>query len=145
MEFTTLGELITYQTDLVSRNLTKFVKDDSLKNKKELRIKEQIERNKKLPNQIWERLIPSRENLNEEKKRKQVLLVGIITFAGIIIHNIPEGMAAFMSTAYDLNSGIIIVIAISLHNIPEGLAVAGAIVNTKLWIFFTQYNYLRIL
>ncbi|MEL7569270.1 MAG: zinc transporter ZupT [Eubacteriaceae bacterium] len=66
-------------------------------------------------------------NLNEEKKRKQVLLVGIITFAGIIIHNIPEGMAAFMSSAYDLNSGIIIVIAISLHNIPEGLAVAGAI------------------
>ena len=38
-----------------------------MKNKKELRIKEQIERNKKLPNQIWERLIPSRENLNEEK------------------------------------------------------------------------------
>lgn len=36
MEFTTLEELITYQTDLVSRNLTKFVKDDSSKNKKEL-------------------------------------------------------------------------------------------------------------
>ncbi len=66
-------------------------------------------------------------NLNEEKKRQQVLLVGIITFAGIIIHNIPEGMAAFMSSAYDVNSGIIVVFAISLHNIPEGLCIAGAI------------------
>ena len=35
--------------------------------KMKYKIKEQIERNKKLPNQIWERLIPSRENLNEEK------------------------------------------------------------------------------
>lgn len=67
------------------------------------------------------------DGLNEDKKRQQILVVGIITFSGIIIHNIPEGMAAFMSSAYDINSGIIIVIAIALHNIPEGLAIAGAI------------------
>jgi len=66
-------------------------------------------------------------NFNAESKKKQILLIGLITSLGIVIHNIPEGMAAFVSSAYDIKSGLIIVLAISLHNIPEGLCIAGAI------------------
>ncbi len=59
-------------------------------------------------------------------KKKQALLAGIVTCLGIVIHNIPEGMAAFISSAYDLKSGFVIVAAIALHNIPEGLCIASA-------------------
>lgn len=65
-------------------------------------------------------------NKSLEDKRKQALLAGIITSLGIIIHNIPEGMAAFVSSAYDIQSGLVIVLAIALHNIPEGLCIASA-------------------
>ena len=46
------------ELELRERELELKVKEIALK-EKELRIKGQIERNKKLPNQTWERLIPS--------------------------------------------------------------------------------------
>ncbi len=70
------------------------------------------------------KIIPADQPL--DAKKKQALLAGIVTCLGIIIHNIPEGMAAFMSSAYDLKSGFVIVVAITLHNIPEGLCIASA-------------------
>lgn len=50
--------------------------------------------------------------------------VGIISMISIIIHNIPEGMATFISTNTNINLGIKLTIAITLHNIPEGISIA---------------------
>lgn len=55
---------------------------------------------------------------------KSLYKLGIITTIGIIIHNIPEGIATFITTSEDLKLGISITIAIAMHNIPEGISIA---------------------
>ena len=50
--------------------------------------------------------------------------VGIISMITLIIHNIPEGIATFITTNKDIKLGISLGIAILLHNIPEGICVS---------------------
>lgn len=50
--------------------------------------------------------------------------VGVISMFAIILHNIPEGMATFMTTNTNPKLGISLSIAIALHNIPEGISIA---------------------
>ena len=42
----------------------------------------------------------------------------------IIIHNIPEGIATYISSETNIKLGISITIAIAMHNIPEGISIA---------------------
>ena len=56
----------------------------------------------------------------------------------IIIHNIPEGIATFISTKKDTSLGISLTIAIAIHNIPEGISIAIPIyysTNSKIKAF----------
>lgn len=48
----------------------------------------------------------------------------IFVFFGVFIHNLPEGMATFISTITEIELGILLAIAIAFHNIPEGIAVS---------------------
>lgn len=50
--------------------------------------------------------------------------VGIISMIAIILHNLPEGIATFISTTKDTSLGISLAIAIALHNIPEGISIS---------------------
>ena len=50
--------------------------------------------------------------------------VGIISMLAIILHNIPEGIATFISTTKDTSLGISLAIAIAMHNIPEGVSIS---------------------
>ncbi len=50
--------------------------------------------------------------------------VGIISLLGVILHNIPEGIATYMAVITDFELGITLTTLISLHNIPEGIAIA---------------------
>lgn len=50
--------------------------------------------------------------------------VGIISMLAIILHNLPEGIATFISTTKDTALGISLAIAIALHNIPEGVSIS---------------------
>ncbi|KAK7262535.1 hypothetical protein RJT34_30109 [Clitoria ternatea] len=59
-----------------------------------------------------------------KKRRRQVLLSGIVTAIGISLHNFPEGMAVFLGSMKGLRVGLNLALAIALHNIPEGVAVA---------------------
>ena len=45
--------------------------------------------------------------------------LGIFAMIAIIIHNIPEGIATYISSETNLKLGISITIAIAMHNIPE--------------------------
>ena len=49
---------------------------------------------------------------------------GLLTAAGIAIHNFPEGMGVLFTSMHDLTVGIPLAVAIALHNIPEGIAVS---------------------
>ena len=50
--------------------------------------------------------------------------VGIISMIALIIHNIPEGIATYITTNNDLKLGISLALAIALHNIPEGITIS---------------------
>ena len=42
----------------------------------------------------------------------------------IILHNIPEGIATYLSGEFNYKLGLSLTIAIALHNIPEGISIA---------------------
>ena len=64
-------------------------------------------------------------NKNSKTNNKSSLYnLGILSLFAIIIHNIPEGMATFISYTSNPTLGIKLAIAIALHNIPEGIAIA---------------------
>ena len=57
--------------------------------------------------------------------------VGIISMLAIILHNIPEGIATYLSGEFNFKLGLSLTIAIALHNIPEGISIAVPIYYSK--------------
>lgn len=80
-----------------------------------------------------------------EKKSKNGLKLyklGIITMLVIMMHNIPEGIATFITTTNNAKLGVILTIAIALHNIPEGISISIPIyysTNSKLKSFIYTF------
>ena len=50
--------------------------------------------------------------------------LGIITMLIIMLHNIPEGIATYITTTNNIKLGLVLTIAIALHNIPEGISIS---------------------
>eukprot|EP00741_Cyanophora_paradoxa_P016844 tig00020943_g16268.t1 len=74
----------------------------------------------------------------------RLLSVAIVTWISITMHNIPEGLASFLSLASDLKVGGAVAFAIAVHNIPEGISVGITVLQaTKsrkkaiLWCFLS--------
>lgn len=65
-----------------------------------------------------------RKKVNTECNQSSLFRVGIISMIAIILHNVPEGMATFISTTKNVSLGISLAIAIALHNIPEGISIS---------------------
>lgn len=67
--------------------------------------------------------------------------VGIISMLAIIMHNIPEGIATFLTTTENTKLGLSLASAIALHNIPEGISISMPIYystkNKKKALFYT--------
>lgn len=64
--------------------------------------------------------------------------VGMISMLAIMFHNIPEGIATFLTSSHDIKLGITLATALALHNIPEGIGVAIPIyysTNSKIKAF----------
>lgn len=57
-------------------------------------------------------------------KKDGLYKTGIISMIGIILHNIPEGIATYVLSTIDIRLGIMLGFAIILHNIPEGISIA---------------------
>ncbi len=65
------------------------------------------------------------QRLDSKTNRENKLYkLGIISMLAIIMHNIPEGIATFISYQENASLGITLAIAIALHNIPEGISIA---------------------
>ena len=76
------------------------------------------------------------------KKENKLYKLGIITMLVIMMHNIPEGIATFITTTNDIKLGIVLTIAIALHNIPEGISISIPIyysTNNKIKAFFYTF------
>ena len=58
------------------------------------------------------------------KSSSRLMRVGVFSMLALMLHNIPEGIAVFLSAEQDIVMGVHLCAAIALHNIPEGIAVA---------------------
>ncbi len=66
----------------------------------------------------------------ENKDNKGLYKIGIISMVAIVLHNIPEGIATFITSSNNISLGITLTIAIALHNIPEGISIAVPIYHS---------------
>lgn len=64
------------------------------------------------------------DNSFTDYNNSNLFKVGIISMLAIIIHNLPEGIATFISTTKSTALGISLTVAIALHNIPEGISIS---------------------
>lgn len=64
------------------------------------------------------------KNNSDLSTSRDVLWSGLLTAAGISLHNFPEGIAVCVASLRGIEFGLPLAIAIGLHNIPEGMAVS---------------------
>ncbi len=64
------------------------------------------------------------------KDKNGLYKIGIISMVAIVLHNIPEGIATFITSSNNIKLGITLSLAISLHNIPEGISIAVPIYHS---------------
>jgi ZIP family zinc transporter len=57
-------------------------------------------------------------------QRRSLERLGLLTALAIAIHNVPEGMATFVSSISATSLGSSVAMAVAIHNIPEGMSVA---------------------
>jgi len=60
----------------------------------------------------------------QNAKHQDLYKLGILSMLALMLHNLPEGIATFMSAYQDMDLGIKLGIAIMFHNIPEGISIA---------------------
>lgn len=60
----------------------------------------------------------------DNTKTTDLFKLGILNMIVLIFHNLPEGIATFLSTYHDFSIGLKLSLAIMLHNIPEGISIA---------------------
>lgn len=70
---------------------------------------------------LIDRVLPTTNTISNQTT---LYKVGIISMLAIILHNLPEGIATFISTTKDTSLGLSLTIAIALHNIPEGISIS---------------------
>lgn len=54
----------------------------------------------------------------------EVLVVGVVTFVSLSVHNLLEGMSILFAVQEGLERGVRLAAAISLENLPEGVCIA---------------------
>ena len=64
------------------------------------------------------------KNIDKKSANMDLYKLGILNMIVLIMHNLPEGIATFLSSYHSAELGIKLSIAIMLHNIPEGIAIA---------------------
>jgi len=98
-----------------------------------------------------DKLVPSHETHSHGKKAKKenLMHVGIITFIGIMLHNITEGIALFTILEHNTSIFMPFVIGIVIHNIPLGIALASPMYystnNKKKTLLYTLFAVLSTL
>jgi ZIP family zinc transporter len=80
---------------------------------------------------LIDKLIPQKtlnfNNSPDEEGRKKIMRMGLFTAAAISMHNLPEGLATFLTALKEPTIATPVVAAIAIHNIPEGIAVSAPI------------------
>jgi len=60
----------------------------------------------------------------KDKTKRRISRTAVLTCVGMSLHNIPEGIAVYLTCLKGAKAGLPLAMAMMLHNIPEGMAVA---------------------
>lgn len=77
---------------------------------------------------LIDKYLPS--NYENKSNNSKLYKIGIISMVAIVLHNIPEGIATFITSSNNLSLGLTLTLAIALHNIPEGISIAVPIYHS---------------
>jgi len=67
---------------------------------------------------------PAGGQLRTQGEALPLMRVGLLTALTITLHNLPEGLATFLTSVQDIRLGIPVAIAVAIHNVPEGIAIS---------------------
>jgi len=70
--------------------------------------------------------VSGEEGMSKDQQNA-VAFAGAMAMITISLHNLPEGIAVYLTCLKGVESGLPLAIAMALHNIPEGMAVAGPV------------------
>ncbi|MDT0203516.1 ZIP family metal transporter [Nocardioides sp. AE5] len=65
------------------------------------------------------------ERDESDVRRQRLVRSGAVVACAVAAHNLPEGLATFVTTLDDPQAGVAVAVAIAVHNVPEGVAVAA--------------------
>lgn len=77
-----------------------------------------------LEHDVGQEVRTAEEQAVDRALKARLMRTGMVTAVALALHNVPEGMAAFVAALQAPEIAIPVVAAIALHNIPEGIAVA---------------------
>ena len=82
---------------------------------------------------ILDRFIPDHDDDMSTHKddNNNLIHIGFITAAALMIHNIIEGMALFTAALTDTKTAVMFSIGIGLHNIPLGMVITSTLARYK--------------
>ena len=90
---------------------------------------------------VLDKIVPHHDHGHEHEhgEMHNMMHIGLISSIALVLHNLIEGMALYLTTLEDLKIGILMVIGIGLHNIPLGIIITSAFYkgnNNKVKTFF---------
>ncbi|MDF3003894.1 MAG: zupT [Oscillospiraceae bacterium] len=77
-----------------------------------------------LCSQLLDSALPCRLEQIGAQREQRLMRLGLFSMLALMLHNLPEGMAVFLSASQNARMGLKLCAAIALHNIPEGISVA---------------------
>ena len=80
---------------------------------------------------ILDRFIPDHDLSTHKDDNGNLIHIGFITAAALMIHNVIEGMALFTTSLTDIKTAVMFSIGIGLHNIPLGMVITSTLARYK--------------
>lgn len=83
---------------------------------------------------ILDKFIPDHDDahgLDHNCSAENLMHIGVVSSAAIVLHNIIEGMAVYSIASESLKLGLLVALGVGLHNIPMGMVVASTLSSSK--------------
>ena len=65
--------------------------------------------------------------LTVKEENENIMHIGLLATIALIIHNIVEGMAIYLTSCNDISLGLMMSIGVGLHNIPLGIIITATL------------------
>ena len=84
--------------------------------------------------------IPDHEDhkLTKKEEKQNISHIGLLATVALIIHNLVEGMAIYLTASNDISLGLLMSIGVGLHNVPLGIIITATLnmSDEKKWKYY---------